>query len=87
MADESILRAVSAGKVYGDLPQRARDLISRSAWNKKVLECCARRRLRWDSLPGLKEACPQQADYYDEVVKLSTQRQLLSRTTSQPSSP
>ncbi|UPR03315.1 FAM91A1-like protein [Chloropicon primus] len=75
MADESIVRAVTSGKLYGDLPPRARDLISRSAWNKKVSDACAKRRLRWDGLPGLKEACPRESEYYLEVIRISTQRQ------------
>jgi hypothetical protein len=76
MADESILRAVKAGRSYGDLPQRARDLISKSAWNKKVSETCARKRLRWDSIDSLQEAC-KEGDYYAQVVKLSTAAQQL----------
>ena len=67
---------MKAGRSYGDLPQRARDLISKSAWNRKVCETCARKRLRWDSIESLKEAC-KEADYYAQVVKLSTAAQQL----------
>ena len=62
-ADESIVRAVLGGKSYEDLPQRARDLITRSAWNVKVKEACARRRLRWDAVQGLRDAC-KESEYY-----------------------
>ena len=75
-ADESIVRAVLGGKSYEDLPQRARDLITRSAWNVKVKEACARRRLRWDAVQGLRDAC-KESEYYALVVKSSQQRQQL----------
>ncbi len=76
MADESILRAVRAGKSYGDLPQRARDLISRSHWNRKVMDACAKKRIRWSSqhLESLREAC-KEGEYYSQVIKLSTAAQ------------
>lgn len=75
-ADESIVRAVLGGKSYEDLPQRARDLITRSAWNLKVKEACARRRLRWDAVQGLRDAC-KESEYYALVVKSSQRRQQL----------
>ena len=75
MADESILRAVRAGRIYDDLPVRARDLISRSSWNRKVCEACAKKRLRWGDVPALQQACPKEQDYYAQVVRISTAAQ------------
>lgn len=78
MGEDSILRAVRGGKVYASLPERARQLISRGAFHKKVLETSARARLVYhdERYPALREAS-EEGEYYAEVKRQSLARQSL----------